>query len=457
MPWPEPSPISATEMPPGVLKLPWRDLVDFNWHVTLRYLRQMATYWPVAMAKALRDPYPVAVSDEEFCTLMYNTSMAKLLFPTLDDVDRRRFAAQLGSGDTSHFIKADFSAYAQMTLLAGMYAAPTVSLFERGADGWPVIRAIAVRDLVLTPADGDAWALAKLFVLQGAGHHMVNCNHIPLHFPLDTINAVSKSILPVHHPMRSFLEPHLRFSLALNESALYGAMSVLRTPEWGLYSPFATDRASVYKMVRMGYAGIPGNSAYPAWRFSPDPDPIIGDYGVFLRRYYDAMLAFSRDVAAEVAVGDEPLREWADSIAGFLPGFPDGQAIGEPRLLGRVLARIVWSASVAHAADHYDYGCIPIGKIPLRLRVPPPTSANGDLGPKQAAGRWSDAMRQEMARVLFFKEDTVTRLMDVKYKFGSATLQAAGIAFIRGLRDVDAAMPVRRFIPLASIPASIQF
>ena len=40
-------------------------------------------------------------------------------------------------------------------------------------------------------------------------------------------------------------------------------------------------------------------------------------------------------------------------------------------------------------------------------------------------------MRHEMARVLFFKEDTVTRLMDVKYKFASTSLQAAGTAFIR--------------------------
>ena len=80
-------------MPPSVLKLPLRDLVDFNVHVTVRYLRQMVTYWPVAMAKALREPYPVPVSDDELCTLMYNTSMAKLLIPALYAIDRKRFAA----------------------------------------------------------------------------------------------------------------------------------------------------------------------------------------------------------------------------------------------------------------------------------------------------------------------------------------------------------------------------
>ena len=110
---------------------------------------------------------------------------------------------------------------------------------------------------------------------------------------------------------------------------------------------------------------------------------------------------------------------------------------------------------MAHAADHYDYGCIPISQIPLRLRVPPPTKA-GNVS-KLPWGRWTDAMRHEMARVLFFKEDTVVRLIDTKYTFASSELNAAGEKFVRRLHEVDATMPVRCFIPLEKIPASIQF
>src|SRR5205085_6111315 len=82
LPWPETSPISATSMPPGVLRIPMRERVDFALHVTLRYARQIATYWPVATAKALRSRYPEFVSDDEFCSLLYDTSMAKLLCST---------------------------------------------------------------------------------------------------------------------------------------------------------------------------------------------------------------------------------------------------------------------------------------------------------------------------------------------------------------------------------------
>ena len=115
-----------------------------------------------------------------------------------------------------------------------MYAAPTVALFERDATGRPHLRAIAVADDVFQPHDGDSWELAKLFVLQGAGHHMV-----------------------------------------------------------------------------MGYGGIPGNSAYPAWRYSPAPEPIVGDYGIFLDHYYDAIVEFTRVVAATVPAGDEHVAQWA--------------------------------------------------------------------------------------------------------------------------------------------------
>lgn len=442
-------------MPPGVLRIPFAERVDFLLHVSLRYARQIATYWPIAIAKALRHPYPERVTDEELCSLFYDTSMAKLLCATLDDVDRRRFARHLESLDEGRFIKADFSAYAQLRIRRGMHAAPTVSLFERAADGRPMLKAIAVGELVLEPADGDAWELAKLFVQQGAGHHMVNCHHIPLHFPLDTVNAVTKSALPRGHALRTLLDPHLRFSLSLDEAALYSNFSVLRNREIFIYSPFAVEEESVYRLTRMGFAGLPGNSAYPAWRYSPEPEVIMGDYGVFLDRYYEAMLAFTRVVAAAVPPDDPDTREWADAIAGFLSGFPDGRAIREGDLLARVLAKTIWSATVAHAADHFDYGCIPIAKIPLRLRVPPPTSA-GSVSTARP-GRWSDAMRHEMARVLFFKEDTITRLIDVRYAFASPPLAAAGIAFVRRLHEVDAAMPVRRFIPLATIPASIQF
>lgn len=444
-------------MPPGVLHIPWRERLDFAWHVSLRYARQIATHWPVAIVRALRHPYPEAVTDDGVASILYDTSMAKLLCPTLDPPDEVRFAEVMRRSPGARWAKTDFSAYEGLQCCEGMYAAATVSLFQFGDDGRPHLRAIAIGGRTLTPADGEAWELAKLFVLQGAGHHMVNCHHIPLHFPLDTVNAVTKSVLPPAHPVAALFAPHFRFSLSLDEAALYSQFSVLRNRELFIYSPFALEESSVYRLTRIGYAGLPGNSAYPTWRFSPKPEPVLGDFGTFLNRYYDAMLAFTREVVAELPADDAALAQWADTIAGFLPGFPDSTAIRRDDMLPRVLAKIMWSATVAHGADHYDYGRIPIGKIPMRLRVPPPGVGDAPNAKHVKRGRWSDAMRHEMARVLFFKEETLTRLIDVRHDFASPSLTAASRRFVASLHAVDAALTVRRFIPLDQIPASIQY
>ena len=444
-------------MPPGVLRIPLRERIDFILHISLRYAKQIATYWPTAMAYARRNPYPHLATDDELCSLLYDTSMAKLLSLTLDPADRASFAEILAEHPNARYAKSDFSAYAELRLRPGMYAAPTVALFKFDENGRPRLLAIKVHDLVLRPGDGGSWDLAKMFVLQGAGHHMVNCHHIPLHFPLDAINAISKSVLPRGHVLSRLLEPHFRFSLSLNEAALYSGFSILRNREELIYSTFAFEQDAIYRLTRIGYAGLPGNSAYPVWRYSPVPEPVMGDFGVFLDRYYEAMLEFTTAVAAAVPKDDPHVREWADTIAEWLPGFPDAAAIREGDLLARVLAKTIWSATVAHAADHYDYGRIPIGKIPLRLRVPPPTQRGVPLPPPETLGRWTDAMRHDMARVLFFKEDTITPLIDVRYNFGNAALDASAAAFVRRLHDVDASLDVRRFIPLEQIPASIQF
>jgi hypothetical protein len=86
--------------------------------------------------------------------------------------------------------------------------APTVSLFSRDASGRLMPLAIRVRDLLLTPEDGEAWELAKYFVLQGAVHELVLVVHPRVHLPMDTVNAISRTALPRTHLLARLLEPH---------------------------------------------------------------------------------------------------------------------------------------------------------------------------------------------------------------------------------------------------------
>jgi hypothetical protein len=206
--------------------------------------------------------------------------------------------------------------------------------------------------------------------------------------------------------------------------------------------------SSVFRLVTIGCGGLPGNSAYPRFAFTLEPPPIVGEFGIFLDRYYAVIRAFTARVPARIDRADPIVRAWADHINAWVPTFPDGEAIGDEQTLAAALARIVWSVTVAHAADHYSFGQVPIGKIPLRLRVPPPASREVPPLDLAALQNRVDAFRHRMAWAMFFKDDTVTRLRDVRHRFGDPALDAAGEDFHRGLVEADTTMPVRRFIPL---------
>ena len=107
-----------------------------------------------------------------------------------------------------------------------MYACTTVVLVEdRGGDKTP--KAIYVEPknsdedaVVLDPEDGKAWALAKSFVLQGATYKLILSEHALLHFPFDSINAISKTALPKNSILLQLLLPHLDFTLVLDNAVL---------------------------------------------------------------------------------------------------------------------------------------------------------------------------------------------------------------------------------------------
>src|SRR5215218_7618725 len=152
--WPEPSPVSAVEMPPAVLKIPTRERVDFAWHVTRRYATMIATLWPAALAYAARHPYPQRSSDEEFTSIVWDSALAKILCPTLDPADAARFGPvmdehRLGDADVA---KLDTTAYDELGRLPGLWCAGTVVLFRRPTDDTPARPlAIAVNGLVVRP------------------------------------------------------------------------------------------------------------------------------------------------------------------------------------------------------------------------------------------------------------------------------------------------------------------
>lgn len=452
-PWPQPSPIYPDELAPAVVHVPLLEQADFAVHVLSRLYLSNFAFRPVAAWYALTHPGLDTIDDAEFGWILTETANGKFLNRKLDPPDLEAFAPFL-AGLAGEPYKMDFSAMGLFEPMAGTYFAPTVTLFERDAEGHFRVLAIRINDLILTPADGPAWDLAKYFVLQGTANHLSLGFHAWLHFPMDSVNAITKTILPRRHLVFQLLHPHFRFSLALDDGVLHHPRTLLHNSPAEVFTPFAS---SGFDLPRIVSAGLPGNSSYPRYRFRPGPPPIPTRYGEFLTRYYDVIRAFVGRVTADIPPDDPDVKRWADHAAKWMPGFPDAGKIQYPGMLADVVATIILGASVGHAADHESFGGISPAKLPFRLRLPPPTSREMAPFDRRDLASFDDLFRSKMANEMFFKPSNVTLLGETRYDFADPALREENTRFLRRLHLLDADPTRPPFVALARISASIQY
>jgi len=455
-PWPAPAAKNPQGMPAMVEDLPRSEVQEFFGTIVERYNHNVTHDWPQAARHCLLQPYLQPVSDQDFVWRLAETGLSYALNPTLDPCDQESFGEMLAARNGGRFFKVDFSAMAGFKSYKGIYTAPTVTLLRRGEAGLTAV-AIKINDLVLTPGDTHAWQLAKYFVLQAAATLITLCQHPRLHFPMDSINAVTKTALPKSHVIFRLLEPHLRFSLPLNRSTLYHPKSIVSHNEREIYTAYAGPSESLRELISIGYRGLSGNSSYPEYRFPMRPETIHSDYGTFVRTYYDVIYRFVATVLRGRVENDPLVRDWAGHISEWVPGFPDGEAIFQDDNLVAAVAFFLWDVSVMHASDHNEFAGNPINQAPLRIRVPAPTAKKmPPLNLKKLTRRY-DFFKYWMAKRMFFAPTNISLLQDTHYNFEEATLREANEVFLRELREADANMSVRRFVPLSEISRSIQY
>ncbi len=458
---PEPSPIDPHRLPPTVLHVPAKDVEEFRATIVARYLSQLATEAPRQLLHSMQHPHLQSITDAEFVRIIEDTPFSRFLNPTLDPKDLDFFAPILAQRDpegAGQLFKVDFSLMERLERLEGIHTAATVTLFEH-VEGKPT-QAVAIRigDLLLTPNDGAAWELARYFVLQGAHLCMVLCVHPRLHFPFDCVNALTATELLEGHVLRELLMPHFYNHLPLNYGVLYSDRSVAHNHQKEPYSPFPCTREGNFESIAIGYDGLEGNSSFPKFRFRMGDPEVHSDYGVFLVAYYAVLRRHVTRVLAHVDAANDPhVAQWADRIASMLPGFPDAREIAKPGVLVEAVTTIIGSVALEHSTDHHAYSRESVNTIPWRLRVPAPTSA--DIAPldyRRLVLR-EDIFRHRMCRLMFFESVTTRRLVDVEYNFPNTEMAGLTAVFQQELRDLDANLPTRRFIPLEEIAVSLQF
>lgn len=449
--WPQPCPRFPGQMAPAVFNIPESEYREYYRTVVRRYIQMLASETWDCLRVARSPPPPL--DDAQLAELLWATPFSRFLTPTLDPDDRQVFAdvlAELPPGVSLY--KVDHTHIEHQEALPGVRISPTLALFAAHRDG---LRPLAIRigGHTARPGSGESWERARLFLLQGCSLALVGGVHSTLHFPADSVIAVTRALLPPAHPVARLITAHGYLQLPLDHGVRWNPRSYAHNSQQELYTAFPMSREGIFRSFSRYYTGVEGNSAYPAYRYPLAPPDIPGPYGTVLRRYYAAVHTFCMQVAA--AASPAPLQRWADALHGLVPGFPSAAEIADVDVLGRVLTGFVHSCSIWHALEHHLYSQIPIHHNPHRLRVDPPVG--GDL-PTQfwQRTRQTDLFRQELGRRMFYKPHTLRSILSVDHGFHSPALQSAAADFKRDLRDIDRRLPAQ-YRGLEHIACSIQF
>ena len=475
-PWPEASFDYPYGQAPQVMNIPADERSD--WAATIgKYYKDNAvgslahpTPFGVASMKFARESFfdngmtgYAPLDDRDFLELICEGLYSKFLSP-LDPQDEALFdlpGVLPDHGDGYEYFKSDYRCMSVVQKTwPGEHALPSVAVVRRrraasGDDpryvdqGAYELVAVAIGrqrepdgpyeftpELVFNCRDHKqhaGWWLAKYFVLQGAIHRINLIDHVKVHFPPDTINAVTKSVLPRWHLLQQLLLPHFRLTLPVNNAVLEGDRSLINRDTWYPWSPFVAKGYEIRKLFPFAWAGAryytdERNSSYPPFRYSLDPasspdadDParsvpnFIGmdcsRYGAFLLSYYEPVLEFTR---AAIGVLPEPpadpadhddlewleIQRWAREISRMLPGFPDEHAICSKETLARVCAMVIWNAAVVHSADHTTLHKMMNEKpVPFVIRMMPPLGVD-DPGKADVAGALGTDGKEHLADLL---------------------------------------------------------
>lgn len=462
-PWPQPAPAYPMARPPEVLNIPTPESVAWWEWIGSRLFKTYLEEKILAPFAARTDLTYLLPTDKEFVRIMTQTVYGRYL--------------RNEAGTSAWF--SDFSAMELIDPLPGTYCAPVACRFLLEGSVFSCVSitflktASRIEALVVRRTD-KAWNLAKAYACQGAAYHALFVVHPVLHFPMDSVNAITKTSVPEIHPLFQALFPHTTYTLKLNNEVLEGKGSIVNNDPADVdYDPLTAKGYNLMQLFGVGYSGYKGLAAYQPYDYMKPWMDSNTLYGTCLRQYFKPFLLFATQIAGVIPRGDPYVTRWADYCSAHVRGFPDASKIFETDNLARAIAIYLWDVSVAHGADHYSFGYdIQMKDKFLRIRRPPPASVN-DGGDVQSVGdlaNLDDMTRAEIANAMFFNVVSIPpNLIDTSYVFSEPLLQEAVKAFHANLAATDAA--VRQMMPTfirlepdsdpasyaLTIPASIQF
>ncbi len=454
-PWPRPSPYNSYSLANSVVNVPKKEIEEFKKKVVTRYIKTIRKQSLANIKEVFTEKIIEKVSDENLTKYVFETSLSRMLKKYFSKKEKDIFFNFLDDQDL--FYTFSHTSLDSMKTYEGMYARNTIVLFKKLKDKtFPI--AIYINDQVLTQEDGDRWELAKIYVLQGAALVVTSCSHPKVHFPVDSLNGITKVLLPKNHTIYQLLEPHLYIQLAINFAVLYLDKSVTHGNQNEIYTPYPTNKDGFFEHVAIGYQGIKGEANYSPYCYPMKPEKIDSPYGIYLKNYWDSIYRFVSNIVKKVDKSSKEVTLWAKSISNYIPGFPDGQKIQKGNNLELALTSYIHTVTIVHAGDHYTYSRIPLKHAPLRIRIPFPdkSETHFKLDLSKIIHK-EDYIRHRFCNTMYFKEHNLTLLKDCEYNFFDPELIDYSIDFKNDLIRTNRHLGQYNYVPLDNIAASIQY
>tara|TARA_B100001094_G_scaffold332368_1_gene404133 strand:- start:1412 stop:3433 length:2022 start_codon:yes stop_codon:yes gene_type:complete len=438
-------------MPPSVTEISDGEYQDFRSKIVKRYVQALIgeTWSSLEVAHNLPEPLDDKLLDE----IYWNSPFSRFLTGEFTDNDLSVFETFFKEKKTEEVLyKIDHSHLRGQKTYPGIFIASVIGLFRSVPEGLQII-SISINDKAFTPDQGESWERARLFLLQGSSLSLVGGVHASLHFPTDSVIAITRRYIDQENPIAKVIEAHSYLQLPLNYGVRWSPRSYAHNSPREIYTAFPGAREDVFHGFMTYYEGVEGNTAYPSYQFPLVAPEFPGPYCQALKQYYGVILQFCRTIANQSELND--LVEWADQLSELVPGFPSGKEILDVEILARVLTGYIHSVSVWHYMEHTLYSQLPVHHNPHRIRVEPPTG--NDLKTEWwQRTRHTDLFRQEIARRMFYESHTVRNMLEVEYDFDDEVLINAANNFKQGLTEVDENLPSELQL-LDDMACSIQF
>lgn len=219
---------------------------------------------------------------------------------------------------------------------------------------------------IYSPADGNAWKMARVCLLAAHNNHHEVIAHLGLtHLLIDPINMATRIHLHPNHPVHALLHPHFEGTAAIN----VGARTSLILPERGvdrlvgskieMNYPFLKEHRLAYSFKqnylpdRLRLAGTNDKKTLPSYPFRDDGIMVWDAIESWVTDY--VQLWYQDDAAVR---RDGELQNWAREIAevGKVKDFGTYGGITSISELVGVLTMTIFTAGPQHAAVNFSQG-----------------------------------------------------------------------------------------------------